>query len=392
LKTDHDPNPTGVPAAASKSPALAQAVAAPLTRAAIFLVATLNPGSENRAALRSFCGDLAALARAVEFRDLEGGLSCVVGFGSETWDRLFGQPRPAELHPFREFHSGSRHAVSTPGDLLFHIRAKRMDLSFELATQIMARLGNAVSAVDEVQGFRYFDDRDLMGFVDGTENPRGEAAANAVVIGDEDPDFAGGSYVIIQKYLHDLDAWNALSTEAQERIIGRTKLSDIELDDSVKPTSAHNALTTIVENGKEIKILRDNMPFGRPGYGEFGTYFIGYSRSPRTIEQMLENMFVGNPPGNYDRLLDFSHAVTGNLFFVPSATFLEDISNDVTNGDESSADLAVNAESVAASPATADPSPSVSSPSTSASSSSSASSVRDGSLGIGSLKGELQNE
>jgi putative iron-dependent peroxidase len=267
-----------------------------------------------------------------------------------------------------------------------------MDLCFEMATQIIARIGNAVSPIDEVQGFRYFDDRDLLGFVDGTENPRGRAVIEAVLIGDEDAEFTGGSYVIVQKYLHNLDAWNALSTEAQERIIGRAKLSDIELDDSVKPTSAHNALTTIVENGKEIKILRDNMPFGRPTHGEFGTYFIGYSRSPRTIEQMLENMFVGNPPGNYDRLLDFSHAVTGNLFFVPSATFLEDISNDVTNGDESSADLAVNAESVAASPATADPSPSVSSPSTSASSSSSASSVRDGSLGIGSLKGELQNE
>ncbi len=182
--------------------------------------------------------------------------------------------------------------------------------------------------VDEVQGFRYFDERDLLGFVDGTENPRGAAAADAVLIGDEDATFAGGSYVIVQKYLHDLDAWNALSTEAQERIIGRTKLSDIELDDSVKPTSAHSALTTIVENGKEIKILRDNMPFGRPGHGEFGTYFIGYSRSPRTIEQMLENMFIGRPPGNYDRLLDFSRAVTGNLFFVPSATFLENVTED----------------------------------------------------------------
>jgi putative iron-dependent peroxidase len=278
------------------------------------LVVTLNPGSENRAILRSFCGDLpAALVRAVEFRDLEGGLSCVMGFGSDAWDCLFGPPRPAELHPFREIRAAARHAVSTPGDLLFHIRAKRMDLSFELATQIMARLGNAVSPVDEVQGFRYFDDRDLLGFVDGTENPRGTAAADAVVVGDEDADFSGGSYVIIQKYLHDLDAWNALSTEAQERIIGRTKLSDIELDDSVKPTSAHSALTTIIEDGKEIKILRDNMPFGRPGHAEFGTYFIGYSRSPRTIEQMIENMFVGRPPGNYDRLLDFSRAVTGNL-------------------------------------------------------------------------------
>ncbi len=133
---------------------------------------------------------------------------------------------------------------------------------------------------------------------------------------------------IVQKYLHNLDAWNALSTEAQERVIGRTKLSDIELDDSVKPTSAHSALTTIVENGKEIKILRDNMPFGRPSQGEFGTYFIGYSRSPRTIEQMLENMFVGRPPGNYDRILDFSRAVTGSLFFVPSATFLENVTED----------------------------------------------------------------
>src|SRR5271157_3709529 len=319
------PDPANAPEAAGKSPALAQAVAAPLTRAAIFLVAKLNPGPENRAILRSFCGDLAALVRAVEFRDLEGGLSCVVGFGSDAWDRLFGPPRPAELHPFREFRAGARHAVATPGDLLFHIRAKRMDLCFELETQIMARIGSAVSPVDEVQGFRYFDDRDLIGFVDGTENPRGSAVTDAVLIGEEDATFAGGSYVIVQKYFHDLGAWNALSTEAQERIIGRTKLSDIELDDSVKPTSAHNALTTIVENGKEIKILRDNMPFGQPAHGEFGTYFIGYSRSPRTIEQMLENMFVGSPPGNYDRLLDFSSAVTGNLFFVPTATFLENV-------------------------------------------------------------------
>jgi putative iron-dependent peroxidase len=363
-----DADPTSTPEAPGRWPALAQAVAAPLTRAAIFLVATLNPGLENRSTLRSFCGDLAALLRAVEFRDLEGGLSCVMGFGSGAWDRLFGAPRPAELHPFREIRAGDRHAVSTPGDLLFHIRAKRMDLCFELATQFMARIGNAVSTVDEVHGFRYFDDRDLIGFVDGTENPRGEAAVDAVLVGQEDAVFAGGSYVIVQKYLHDLGAWNALSTEAQERIIGRTKLSDIELDDSVKPTSAHNALTTIVENGKEIKILRDNMPFGSAAHGEFGTYFIGYSRSPRTIERMIENMFVGRPPGNYDRLLDFSRAITGNLFFVPSATFLETVSEDQTVVTEPST-----------SPAAAAPSPS-------------GSPVRDGSLGIGSLKGDIRHE
>ena len=369
---------------AGRLPAVAQAVDAPLTRAAIFLVAALNPGSENRAILRSFCGDLAALLRAVDFRDLEGGLSCVMGFGSDAWDRLFGAPRPAELHPFREIRAGARHAVSTPGDLLFHIRAKRMDLCFEMATQIMARIGSAVSPVDEVQGFRYFDDRDLLGFVDGTENPRGADATAAVLIGGEDAEFAGGSYVIVQKYLHDLAAWNALSTEAQERIIGRTKLSDIELSESVKPTSAHNALTTIVEDGKEIQILRDNMPFGRPTQGEFGTYFIGYSRSPRTIEQLLENMFIGRPPGNYDRILDFSRAVTGNLFFVPSATFLENVTEDQTVEDQAVEDPGVEGPTAAESSAA----PAV----TETSSSSSIPSLRDGSLGIGSLKGDTRHK
>src|SRR5262249_34407343 len=151
----------------------------------------------SRSTIRSFCGDLPATLRAVGFRDIEAGLSCVMAFGSEAWDRVFeGAARPAELHPFREIRGADRHAMATPGDMLFHIRAKRFDLCFELETQIMARIGTAVSAADEVHGFRYFDDRDLIGFVDGTENPTGQAAVDSVVIGDEDPAFAGGSYVI----------------------------------------------------------------------------------------------------------------------------------------------------------------------------------------------------
>jgi putative iron-dependent peroxidase len=330
------------------------------------LVATINPGAAPRAAVRSLCGDLAALVRAVGFRSMDAGLSCVMGIGSDAWDRLFGQPRPLELHPFREIRAPGRHAVSTPGDLLFHIRAGHFDLCFELGTQIVARLGGAVSVVDEAHGFRYFDARDLLGFVDGTENPTGQDMIAATLIGAEDPAFAGGSYVIVQKYLHDLAGWNALPTEEQERIIGRTKLADIELDDAIKPTRAHNALTTIVKDGKETKILRDNMPFGRVG-GEFGTYFIGYSRSPATIEEMLQNMFVGKPPGNYDRLLDFSHAVTGSLFFMPSATFLDNVT-----GDESPATI------VPASPEVTQPS--------------SERPASDGSLRIGSLKGKHEHE
>jgi putative iron-dependent peroxidase len=307
---------------------LPQTVVGPLTRAAIFLVVCIRSEQDNRAKLRSFCGDLAGLVRAVEFRDVEAGLTCVIGFGSDAWDKLFGAPRPAELHPFREIRADGRHAVSTPGDMLFHIRAKRIDLCFELAAQIMDSIGDVVLVADEVHGFRYFDDRDVIGFVDGTENPRGGAARDAAIVGDEDLAFAGGSYVIVQKYLHDMKGWNALPVETQERIVGRKKLSDIELKDAEKPPYAHNALTVIEENGKEVKILRDNMPFGRPGYGEFGTYFIGYSRTPRITETMLQNMFVGRPPGNYDRLLDFSKPVTGSLFFVPSSTFLDDISGD----------------------------------------------------------------
>jgi putative iron-dependent peroxidase len=352
------------------SATISQLVSSPLTKAAIFLVLTINPGDENRASVLSLCADLSALLRAVGFRALEGSLSCIMGFGSDAWDRLFGSPHPAELHPFRQIRSGPRHAVSTPGDLVFHIRAKRMDLCFELATQVLTRLQGAVTTSDEVHGFRYFDDRDLLGFVDGTENPTGSAAADAVYIGDEDPAFTGGSYVIVQKYLHNLDAWNKLPTEAQEKIIGRTKISDIELDDSVKPTSAHNALTVIEENGREIKILRDNMPFGRPGQGEFGTYFIGYSRSPRTIEQMLENMFIGRPPDNYDRILDFSTAVTGSLFFIPTATFLDSVSSDqpaqaASSGAQKLATASTPVETLAS------PAPS-----------------QTGSLGIGSLKRE----
>src|SRR5215467_598988 len=289
-----------------------QPVASPITGAAIFLVVAIGPGPQHADVVRGLCADLAGLLRAVGFRDLDGHLTCVTGFGAAAWDRIAGTDKPAGLHSFREIEAGPRHAVATPGDVLFHIRAARMDLCFELASQIMIRLGRAVTVVDEVHGFQYFDDRDLIGFVDGTENPTGAAAARAVLIGAEDPAFAAGSYVIVQQYLHDVAAWNRLPVEEQEKIIGRAKLSDIELSDDVKPSYAHNALTTITgDDGEEIQIVRDNMPFGSVGDGRYGTYFIGYARSPATIEQMLVNMFVGSPEGNYDRLLDFSTAVTG---------------------------------------------------------------------------------
>jgi porphyrinogen peroxidase len=349
-----------------------QAIVGPTTTAAIFLVATVDTGTEQQAV--ELLADINGLRRSVGFRVPEAGLTCVVGIGSHAWDRFFGDPKPAGLHPFQQLSGERHHAPSTPGDLLFHIRAQRLDLCFELAQLLAGRLAGWARIIDEVHGFRSFDERDLLGFVDGTENPEGEAASDAALIGEPDATFAGGSYVIIQKYLHDMDAWNDLSVEDQERAIGRTKLSDIEFPDEQKPANSHLALNTIIdENGEQQQILRLNMPFGHVGAGEYGTYYIAYARDPQVTEEMLRNMFIGNPPGNTDRILDFSTAVTGNLFFVPSNDFIDDpppgdaasmpAAEPQTAGDE---DLEAPAEQPEGSDPGAD----------------------DGSLEIGSLKGK----
>ena len=338
-----------------------QPVLTPLTASAVFLVVGIEPGGEQTA--HDLLADLAGLTRSVGFRIPDGQLACVASIGSAAWDRLFGGPRPAELHPFPQL-VGPRHtAPATPGDVLFHIRARRMDLCFELAGQIVRQFGDAATVLDEVHGFKYFDERDLLGFVDGTENPGGRAAlAAAFVTAERDPDFAGGSYVIVQKYLHNLETWNRLSVEEQEHVIGRTKLDNIELADEVKPADSHVALNTIVdENGEERQIVRDNMPFGRVGTAEFGTYFIGYSATPEVTELMLRHMFLGDVPGRTDRILEFSTAVTGTLFFAPSADFLDDLPG--LPGSNAVSTFAPPTDPVR---------------------------INDGSLGIGSLKRSLQ--
>ncbi|QMW66830.1 Dyp-type peroxidase [Mumia sp. ZJ1417] len=300
-----------------------QAVTSPLTEHAVFLVVTIEDGPAAADAARTTIADVDALVRSVGFRSLHAGLTCVIGIGSDAWDRFGAPDRPAHLHPFVPIDGYRHDAPSTAGDLLFHIRASRHDMCFELERLILARLGDSVRVVDDTPGFRYFDARDLLGFVDGTENPVGDELGEAAYIDDE-PDFLGGSYVITQRYSHDLSAWERLSTEEQERIIGRTKADDVELDDAVMPSNSHVTLNTVTDDdGSELDIVRFNMAFGSYTAGEVGTYFIGYAKSPETTELMLQNMFVGDPPGNYDRILDFSTATSGCLFFVPSSATLE---------------------------------------------------------------------
>ena len=300
-----------------------QPVLEPLTPAAVFLVAKIIDGREST--VHDALPGVSGLVRAIGFRDPAKRLSAVTSIGSDAWDRLFIGPRPAELHPFVEIRGDRHHAPATEGDVLFHIRAESMDVCFELATKLVEAMDGAITIVDETHGFKFFDNRDLLGFVDGTENPDGALARSATQIGGEDPDFAGGCYVHVQKYVHDMTAWSALSVEEQERVIGRTKLDDIELDDAVQPANSHVALNVIEDDdGNELKIVRHNMPFGEIGKGEFGTYFIGYSRTPAVTERMLDNMFIGDPTGNTDRILDFSTALTGGLFFAPALDFLDD--------------------------------------------------------------------
>ncbi len=336
-----------------------QPILTPLSPAAIFLVATIDEGGDST--VYEALSGLSGLVRAVGFRVPDARLNLVAGIGSRAWDRLFAGPRPAELHEFVELRGARHHAPSTPGDLLFHIRGGSLDVCFELGGRVLASMSGAVTVVDEVHGFKFFEQRDLLGFVDGTENPEGPDAVAAVQIGDSDPDFATASYVHVQRYTHDMAAWNALSVTEQELVIGRTKLEDIELDDAVKPADSHVALNTLTdEAGNELQIVRANMPFGTLGTGESGTYYIAYAADPGVTEKMLSNMFIGDPPGNTDRILDFSTAQTGTMFFVPTIDFLDDPPPQPTFAGDDASEIT------------------------------SAPDVYNGSLAIGSLKGQPQ--
>ncbi|KAM4056045.1 dyp-type peroxidase family protein [Hirsutella rhossiliensis] len=306
-----------------------QAVDAPLTQSATFLTLSVLPDAQALRTVRSALASIDGLAKTVAARDAHTRFACTVGIGSDVWDRLMALPRPAELHRFRAVEGAVHTAVSTPGDLLFHVRSDRRDLCFEFERLLMDRLTGAVAVEDLTIGFRYFDLRDLLGFVDGTANPVGPAVSASVLVADEDNTSADGSYVVVQKYLHDLAAWQRLPAEAQEAIIGRSKLDNVELPDATAGQKSHKTLATIEDDdGNEHQILRDNMPFGSPASGEFGTYFIGYSRHLWVVERMLQRMFVGEPPGKHDRILNYSKASTGVVFFAPSASVLASLDTD----------------------------------------------------------------
>ncbi|RSH86386.1 uncharacterized protein EHS24_004636 [Apiotrichum porosum] len=310
-----------------------QAVAAPLTACATFLTLTLAhpPTPTLLSTVRNTLSSLPDIVKNVAIRDATSSVYCTVGIGAQAWSSLTRAPQPAELARGFQPIKGAKHsAPSTPGDLFLHLRGPRRDLTFELERLILAAFGESVRVADATAGFRYFDARDLLGFVDGTANPVGSAVGPCVTVnGDEDGAGAGGSYLVVQKYLHDLSGWNRLKAEDQESIVGRTKWDNVELDDAAPSAQkSHKTLATIDKDGKEYDILRDNMPFGSPGEDQYGTYFISYTARLWVVEKMLQRMFIGVPEGKHDRILDFSTPVTGGVYFVPPVETLVAMGDD----------------------------------------------------------------
>lgn len=317
-------NPTSSPISAAQH-ALdtePQYIDAPMSVAAAFLVLVVKDDDASISTVRSVVSSTGDLIKDIKIRANRGMFTCNVGISHRIWGPLTGKPAPRELAPFREVRGATHTAVATPGDLLYHIRAASTDLIIEFEKILLEAFGKSVTVIDDVAGFRYFDGRDLLEFADGTANPDGLDLPAATIVGEEDPAYAGGSYVVIQKYLHNLSAWRAQAVETQEAIIGRTKFDNVELPDATEGQKSHKTLCTIQDAEGEHDILRDNMPFAIPGKGEYGTYFIGYSRHLWVVEKMLQRMFIGDPPPLHDRILDFSKAVTGVTFFAPARSFL----------------------------------------------------------------------
>ncbi|UAA38455.1 Dyp-type peroxidase [Paraneptunicella aestuarii] len=252
----------------------------------------------------------------------EAMVSGVIAIGSNYWMELYPGFLPAELAPFPDMHCEDRHAPVVPCDLFIQMRADRADICHAMGTAVYDALKPHVELVEQIKGFRFLDGRDLTGFVDGTENPKGMHKLDVAIIGDEDPEFAGGSYIHIQRYRHNLSKWNQLDVPHQEEIFGRTKTDDIEFASEMKKPFAHTKRTNLKDaNGNSIEILRQSMPYG--DMKEQGLFFVSCAKSPQPFTKMLESMIFGDAHGNYDKLMDYTTAETGAAFFAPSVDFLK---------------------------------------------------------------------
>ncbi len=252
----------------------------------------------------------------------EAMVSGVLAIGTDYWYELYPDIIPKELAPFPAMNCDDRSAPNSPGDLFIQIKADRMDICYAIGIEIIQLLKVHVDLYEEVRGFRYLDGRDLTGFVDGTENPRGMHKFNVAIIGDDDPDFAGGSYIHVQRYRHNMTKWQLLPVAKQEDVIGRTKTDNAEYSNEKKMASSHSQRTSLKdEKVNSMEMLRQGMPYGDMSVQ--GLYFVSCGKSPRPFTTMLKSMIFGDEEGIYDKFLDYTTAETGAAFFAPSITFIK---------------------------------------------------------------------
>ncbi|MGR5451642.1 Dyp-type peroxidase [Vibrio sp. PNB22_3_1] len=272
--------------------------------------------------ITSALSQLPGIEKSIRQKDPSANLSVTYGFSANAWPMLFPDVAlPSELHPFPQMENGPRRFPSTEGDIFLMIKSERKDLNFQVAKYSAKALKTIANLIEDVQGFKYLDNRDMIDFVDGTENPIDHERIASVVVADGNESEIGGSYLVVQRYVDRDNDWDALPTEQQEMVVGRTKMDDIELDDDTKPVWAHNAKSKVEIEGEEIKMFRQNRPYGNAL--EHGTMFVGFSASVSVIETSLTQMIHADDQGHYDRLLDFVEAKTGNNYFVPPTSFLE---------------------------------------------------------------------
>lgn len=282
-----------------------------------FLMFDLLPQSETAvvqalARFPALCDELAAAYP-------EAAFSGVVAIGAGCWPRLYGAA-PAELQPFPAFGAEGRQAPATPFDLFFQLRADRVDLLHLAGQQVMALLAGLVVLREEVKGFRFLDSRDLTGFVDGTENPQGEHRAEVALLADGP--FAGGSYLHLQRFVHNMAQWQRLSLQEQEDTIGRTKVENIEYASAAKPLTSHIKRVNLKDSqGRGKEILRQSMPWGT--LEQQGLFFLSFCHTPSHFVDMLRSMYEGDGAGHFDHLLRHTRAVTGAAFFAPAIEFLQ---------------------------------------------------------------------
>lgn len=251
----------------------------------------------------------------------EANLHAAIGIGSEYWSEI-SQTKPIKLAGFSQIDP--RQAPNTPADLILHIRSDRRDVSYILAKKLYQLFSNISTLQEEVSCFKYLDSRDLTGFVDGTENPTGKHREEVALVGEEDPSFSGGSYLHLQKFIHNLDSWEKLPIDKQEAVFGRSKVDNIEFASTDKSPQAHTKRTSIKNHrGESLEILRQSMPFST--LEESGLMFASYCRTPDNFNAMLKSMLTGDEEGKTDHLMNYTKAVTGQAFFIPSLNWLKQL-------------------------------------------------------------------